>query len=226
MKTIRIFFTALAIMLIGVQPAMANNGPDSNVSLAVILMLPIMALLSLFGGAYAIIDRKGKKKKKLLPGIAAIIAILFSGINEGISFLVALVFGMYALIRAIQMLYWGIRARPFHRDRAYIAGANPLRLMAPGVSLILITGFLMGMVVVFTAYPDAFFRHGGSHELDRFVSSQIAYAYWEAEKTGQITFGPLPADIINIPGFYPSDSHLQIEYSQHLGVPERISQEN
>lgn len=210
MKTKQIYFTAIAIVLFGAQPALANQPPGAQIMLAEILILPIMALLSLLGGAYAIINRQEKKKRKL----KTVIAIVVSGINEGLGVLVALVFGIYALIRGFQMLLWGIGAQSFHKSRAHLAGANPLRLIAVGVSLILITLFLTGMAVAFVGYWPEIGRESREKDLKQFVTYQLAYARWEAERTGQAVFRPLPADNFNIPGFVPPDSHVRIEYSQ------------
>ena len=219
-KLFRLIFTTNAFLLLGPKPVMANMGPDPHVDLALILMLISIALLSLLGGAYAILDRKGKKKRNLLKCIAAIFGVSASvSIDADLGIVVAAIFGSYALIRAVRMLIWGAQARSFHKDRAYIAGASPLRLTAAGVSLIVITVFLMGMAVAFNFYGTWYDRPRrqeiiAEEEIRLFVFYQIAYAHSQAERTGQMTYGPLPAEVVNEADFIKPSPHIRVEYSQ------------
>jgi hypothetical protein len=223
MKKACIFFAAIMVVLVNVQPAMANLGPDPHVPMALALMVLGIALLSLLGGAYAIIDRKGIKKRPVIKGIVAVFGVGAPiGIDAGIGLIMAVIFSIYALFRAVQMLIWSVQARSFHKDRAHIAGASPLRLAAAGVSLIILTVFLMGMVVTFAGYGTWFDRPRmqeikAEEEIRLFTYYQIAYARSQAEKTGQMIYGPLPAEIVNEivkgTGFVKPSPHIRIEYS-------------
>jgi len=136
-------------------PAYANQPPGPQVLLAEVLILPVMVLLSLAGGVYAVRERiSGERppKRGVLLILGAVLAILVSAAHEGLSAVAALVFGIIALKRSGEMLSLGIGAcRKKQRDTVP-TGANPLRLIPAGVLLVLITLFLMGMSVAFVGY--------------------------------------------------------------------------
>jgi len=214
MKTKHILLAVIAIILVGTQPAAANQPPGAHVILAEVLILPIMALLSLFGGAYVIINHKKKKTRKLQTVIVAIVAIVVSGMHEAFGVLVALVFGIYALIRAFQMLSWGINARSFNQAHEYLAGANPRRLITAGVSLIVITVFLAGMAVAFVGFWPTIGQASHEIQLKNFVTHHIAYVRWAAKRSTQATDRQMADDIINMWELKPPNSLVSIEYSQ------------
>ena len=213
MKTKYILFIVIAIILVGTQPATANQPPGAHVLLAEVLILPIMALLSLIGGAYVIIRRKEKKTSIFLTAIIAILAIVLSCMHEGYGVLVALVFGIYALIRAIQMLSWGIKARYFNKGHEYLAGASPRRLIAAGVSLVVITVFLTCMAVAFVGFWPTIGQAWREEKLKSFVTHHIAYVRWEAKRGTQTTNLQVLDDLMYRHELKPPNSRVSIEYS-------------
>jgi hypothetical protein len=214
MKKISIFISTLAVILVSAQPSMANQPPGPHVILAEILILPLTAFLSLLGGAYVIMNRKGMKRKKLLTIIVAFLAIVISGAHEGFGVLVAIIFGIYAMIRALKMVSWGINARSSHNDRAHLVGASSWRLITSGVLLILITVFLTGMAVAFVGFWPEIGQASRERELKDLVAHRMAYARWVAEKEGAEVPSSVLDEIKTIRDFNPPDSRVRIEYSQ------------
>lgn len=136
-------------------PVYANQPPGPQVLLSEVLILPVMVLLSLAGGVYAVQERiSGEQPPKwgVLFILGAVLAILVSAAHEGLGAVVALVFGIIALKRSGEMFSLGISAYRKKQRDTEPTGANPLRLIPAGVLLILITLFLMGMSVAFVGY--------------------------------------------------------------------------
>lgn len=129
MSTTRIVIVALALILLTAGPAAANDPPGPQTVLAEILILPLMMLLSLAGGAYAILEVLSQGKKKRWGAIGrwggTILVILFSFAHEGFGFMVAVIFAIVAVRRGVQMLWWGMRARPAGPRLAHLQTATP-----------------------------------------------------------------------------------------------------
>jgi len=207
-------FTGTLILLAGAQPALANQPPGAHVLLAEVLILPVMALFSLMGGAYVIINRKQKRKRILPTVIVATLAIIVSGMHEGIGVLVALIFGIFALIRAFQMLFWGIDAFSRQKTSPDLAGVNPRRLIMASMSLFVVTVFLSGMAVAFVGFWPRYYQEQREEGLKDIVTHHIAYAGLEAERTGETAFHPLPVDIMDSWKYTIPVPDVKIEFSQ------------
>jgi len=186
---------ALALAIVGMaQVAEANQPPGPQLLLAEVSLLPLMILLSLAGGAYAILRaiRPEAKRWALLRGVGAALAILLSGASGGIAFMVAIIFGVLALQRGIQMVRWGLQARAPHERRAYLAAASPRRLLPAGTMLIAITALLLGMGLAFAAYWPV--GEGPRQQaLRQFVAYQLAVAQEEQTRAGRARFRPIEA---------------------------------
>ncbi len=191
----RVFFIAVILMLGVPQAALANNPPGPQAVLAEILILPIMVLLSLVGGGYAVLSRlRGKKSpgRTILAVVGAILAILFSWMNEGFAVIVALIFGIIALSRALQMIIWGARALSKRDPPEHLRKANPWRLIPAGTVLITTTIFLVGMPFAFVGHwPDSHWRQ---RSLVKFVAYQLAYANLQESRTGERRFHGIARD--------------------------------
>ena len=185
MKRRLVFLTVL--LLLGIpQPALANNPPGPHGVLPEFLILFIMILLSSVGGAYPVLKGLHGKKSPMPTIIGIILAFLFSWTLQGAPVLIAFIFGIIALKRGFQMIWWGWRAHASHERVAHLIEANPSRLIPAGALLIPITLFLMGMSVAFVGYwpfPD-------EDALVEFVAYQLAYAKLEESRAGERRFDP------------------------------------
>lgn len=193
MKTV----LALALFLVFgvVRPALANQPPGPHVMLSEVFILPVMIVLSLFGGAYAVLATLYPKRRTVARWLGAILAILLSGVHEGFGLLVALIFGIIALERGLRMIGWGQRVRPTEINPEHLAKANRWRLVPAGVLLVVVTLFLMGMAVAFVGYWPSFRAAEGERRLRAFVAIQRAYARLEKSRTGSVRFRRLrPGD--------------------------------
>jgi hypothetical protein len=215
MKKVCIFFAAIIVVLVNVQPAMANLGPDLHVSLSVILIPLTVALLSLLGGVYDIFDRMGKKNRYILKALVVIICFCVSVVSVSGSIFV-LIFGFYAVGRAVKMIVWGIQAGSYNKDRVYLAFARPWRLVTAGVLLVLATFSLYGMAIVYdsmnTFVPLQLQENHKQSDLKNIFAYQVAYAYLQKEKNGQLAFERLPADFGFITLYTPY-SDMIIEFT-------------
>jgi hypothetical protein len=172
--------------------AEANQPPGPQLLLAEVSLLPLMILLSLAGGAYAVLRavRPAARRRALLRGGGAVLAILLSGASEGIAFVVAGIFGILAMQRGGQMVRWGLQARVPHDRPAHLAGASPRRLLSAGAVLLVLTAFLLGLGLAFVGYWP-----GGEgprqQALRQFVAYQLAVAQEEQARTGRPRFRPI-----------------------------------
>lgn len=184
----RILFMVFAFVTTVATPALANQPPGPHQLLAEVLILPIMALLTAIGGGYAILRRTQKKKpSRVLNFLAAVLIIFFSFINAGLAMLVVLMFSLLALVRGIQMLYWGLRVRISRTQPAHLTDAKAGRLILAGTALVLAALFLVGMTAAFLN-PYSYIDYLKEDRLKNFVAYQLAYAQLEKEKTGDIKF--------------------------------------
>lgn len=210
------FFTATS--------AIANQ-PAGPVIIPEIFILPVMILLSVIGGAYAVLNRtQGKKTRTswVFLWVAAIFVIFLSAIHEGLACLVAIIFGVIALKRGIQMIIWGIQARHNLENKEHLLHANPKRLIPSGVILIFITIFLVGMATALLGYYHwmEFGRNIRKREayLKDFVTYKLAYAKWEENSTGKTFFQPITENMKKYnehKDFSPAYYNLQTEYSEN-----------
>ncbi len=185
-----------AVALIGpATAAEANQPPGPQLLLAEVGLLPLMIVLSLAGGAYAILRalRPTACRWRVLRTASAVLAILLSGASGGIAFLVAAIFGALALQRGVQMVRWGLQARPGRERPVHLARASSHRLVPAGAVLLLGTAFLLGLVVAFVGYwprPDG----PRQQALREFVAYQLAVAREEQARTGRAQVRRIPGD--------------------------------
>lgn len=184
----RILFLTLFFVLSLSGPALANVPPSPQSFLSLISILPIMILLTLIGGGYAILRRHnqfliqvGKKpflpRSRLLKIGGAIVLIMISIPVDGPITLIGLFFGIIALVRGIQMAKWGVRALSGREKPPYLEGANPLRLIPAGFMLIPVALFLMGVPVAFVGYSAFDISNATADKLVKdIVASQIAHS--------------------------------------------------
>jgi hypothetical protein len=193
MRRSRLLAVLGAVALIGVETvAEANQPPGPQLLLAEVSLLPLMILLSLAGGAYAILRalRPKARRWRVLRAASAVLAILVSGASGGIAFGVAVIFGVFALQRGVQMIGWGLRARASGERPIHLFTASPARLLTAGAALLMLTVFLLGLTVAFVGYwprPDG----PRQQALREFVAYQIAAAREAQARTGRAVFRPL-----------------------------------
>jgi len=185
------------ITLFAASPALANQPPGPQVILAEVLILPVMMLLSLAGGAYAIRERlrEGQSSKRgIFLILGAILAILVSAAHEGLGAIVALIFGIIALKRGGDMLFWGIGACRRKEREAEMTAANPVRLIPSGVMLILITVFLMGMTAAFVGYWPGIDQSRRERALVEYMAHEMARIRLDVDGGETTSHVPLPGD--------------------------------
>lgn len=190
MGATRIAVLTLALIFLLAGPAAANDPPGEQTILAEILILPLMMLLSLGGGAYAILEVLSQGKKKRWGAIGrwggVILLILFSFTHEGFGFMVAVIFAIVAVQRGVQMLWWGMRARSAGLRPAHLQKANPWRLIPAGLSLVVLSLFLGSLPIAFLGYYP--WDSSGTESLKKFVTYQLALGRLEQARTGQVRF--------------------------------------
>ncbi|MFC1814150.1 hypothetical protein ACFL03_15810 [Thermodesulfobacteriota bacterium] len=220
MKKKTIYIISFFSMFVVVNSAMANQPPGPHLLLSEILILPIMALFSIIGGAYAVMKLREKKPGGLKTFLVALLAILCSGINEGLGVIVAIIFGIYAIQRGLQMLYWGIRSFPKFKKPEYLVEANPRRLIPSGVLLIFISILLSGMAVAFVGYWPLLGSGLKDREegLKEFVAYQLAYAQLQKAESGQLSFDKITPEDPLFHKFFNSSrrekANIRLEYDK------------
>ncbi len=183
----------IAVMMLVFTPsqAMANQPPGPQVILSEVLILPLMIIFSLLGGAYGILATRRRAKPRRLRGLRpalAVLAILLSGIHEGLASLGALLFGLLAVKRGGQMILWGYIGRSSHERPEHLTKANPWRLIPSGVLLVVGTVFLMGMALAFVGYWPMIGQTTREKSLKDLLSYQLAYAQRQKFRTGKAEF--------------------------------------
>jgi hypothetical protein len=216
MKLRGIFGSTILLVLATSSPALANQPPGPQVFLSEVLILPVMIVFSIIGGAYAVLKRNQKKRSwaSRTAIIAAIVAILISGAHEGLGVLVAVIFGATALGRGLSMIKWGLQARSSEK-RKHPVDAAGWRLIFAGAVLLPVTIFLTGLAIAFVGYWPMIGQKNRESGLKDFVTYKLAYAKWEQNSTGKAFFRPTVEDAEGryFKGFSPSNSNVQMEYS-------------
>lgn len=190
MKRQPIILTAFAGVLFSTGTAMANNPPSGQTFLSMISILPLMIIFSMASGAYVILKQLGPgKSSKAFRNIGIGLAILFSMVHEGFAVLVALIFGLIAIVRSFRMLGWGLAALARGEKPAYLNTARPWRLISCSASLMAVTVFLVGLSLVFNSSSIREYKYRDMERaLKEFVSHQMAYAHRQKTETGRSRF--------------------------------------
>lgn len=209
-------YAVFLFVLFSAAPAFANQPPGPQILLSEVLILPAMILLSLAGGAYAVRERlRGERSSRrgVLLVLGAILAILVSAAHEGLGAGVALVFGIIALKRGGDMLFWGIGSSCKRKGEAKSTGANPLRLIPAGVLLILTTLFLMGMTVAFVGYWPGIEQSRREQALVELMAFEMARMRLGDGDGGEVSSLPLPVEGELVDEFFDvSRDAVEIEY--------------
>jgi len=178
MRKFGIVRAVILILLFSPAPALANQPPGPQILLAEVLILPVMILLSLIGGTYAV--RKVSQDERphrrgILLVLGAILAILVSAAHEGLGAVVAVVFGIIALKRGGEMLMWGFGALKRKQRETEPVGVSPGRMIPAGIILMLVTLFLMGMAAAFVGYWPGIDQNRRERALVEYMASKMAY---------------------------------------------------
>lgn len=182
--------TTILLVLSTAIPVLANQPPGPQVILSEILILPAMIIFSMIGGAYAVLSQIQKKNPWVLLVVLSILAILLSGMQEGIGALVAITFGVIALQRGVRMIMWGFHARSNHEKPEHLIKVKSWLMIPSSVFLVTITFFLVGMAVAFVGYWPEIGHERREKNLKEFITRQIAYRQLDKSKKDEL-FGGL-----------------------------------
>jgi hypothetical protein len=127
--------TIAFLIAFSATPLLANNPPGPQMLFSLISILPFMALLTLVGGGYALMRRLGIKRRIGAKTAAVVFAFVFGAISEGYMLPVAVIFAIAAIVRAIHLIHWGIRARGTDPEGPF-RDVKPARMIMAGVVLI------------------------------------------------------------------------------------------
>lgn len=192
----RLIFAAL---LLGPLPAAANQPPGAQPTLGLVALLAALPLLTAVAGGYAILRATGSAPSRWrLP--AGIAALVFAAMHEGNAFLVTGIVALLAVVRAGQLLRFGIRARRPKKERdSALASARPARLLGGGAALLLVASAIAGNAAAFLGFrPD---DDRVEDELARLVARELAWGFRHAGEDGLPRFeAPLPGSGISFPG--------------------------
>lgn len=183
LRRIRLLLIIGGVWLAWTTPAWANQPPGPQMALAEILILPLMMLLTALGGGYAVMRAAGIKRRRWLIAVA-VVAIFLTGINEGLSAMLMLVFGPCALVRGVILAVWGARAlRPPEKRAPHLAHASPARLLTAGLLTCLTAVALVGLNFAFVGwwYPEG----GFEEDLKRLVAYELVRAKDHKDVQGQ-----------------------------------------
>lgn len=210
MKPKRIILMAISGLMLSTGTALANNPPSGQTFLSLISILPLIIIFSMMGGAYTVLKQlapNGFGKGFFICGIA--VALIFSMMHEGFAVIVAVVFGIYAIVRSLMMLGWGLTALTRREQPAHLTGARPWRLISCSAGLMIITVFLVGLCIVFTGSLVREYKYRNLEEaLQNFVSHQIAYAREQKAQTGRSRFDKAARDV-----YFQAYPHARVKYS-------------
>lgn len=133
---------ALALWVMTMQPAMANNRPypADYLSINSFLLVPMVLLLTWAGGAYPILRQKqAQQSKRLLIALKVIVALaaipLYFAAMMMLPLIVIPVF-WWATARAVDMIFWAMKKKQKGGAAPeFLKQANPIRLMIAGTCL-------------------------------------------------------------------------------------------
>ena len=191
-----------------VTPAMANQPPGPGVGLAQTLMLPLMALFTALGGAYAILRAKKSRLEKIGKWVAIGVLFLWGFTHEGASLLVTCLFGTVAVYRGVRMVAWGMKSETSATVRS--PRVPGWRLISAGVMMSLVALYLMGRALVFVNYWPEPYQRAHITYLKKLLASEIAYGRTQRQQTGGTRFYRIKPD-------YDSERYIQ-ELLRHGNV--------
>ena len=153
--------TIAFLIAFSATPLLANNPPAPQMALAMVSMLPSMAILTALGGGYAVLRRMNERLGEDASGrmefvakaIGVIVVIVLGGSSEGATTLAFLVFLVAAIVRATHMLQWAWRAKNADPDAPQY-GVNRVRMTTFAILIIVVGGFFLSVMVAFAAAWD------------------------------------------------------------------------
>lgn len=171
----------LAFMLValGALPAHANNPPGTVGEVLFAYLIPIaMIMLTMLAGGYTIINRlkppAADKKSKVVSYLKTaaktvfwLFIIIWSLAFAGMSLLLCLAFGIYAIYRSGQLIRWGMIARRTVGKPDYLHDARPARLISSGCALAVITVIMSLLTLVFVQHGTAYGTGGYMLRLEK-----------------------------------------------------------
>ncbi len=215
----RIFKTAFTVfvfapmfILLQASSAFANQPPGPQTVLAVVVILPIMVLLTFLGGGYAImkLQREKPKKRRFLPPLAAVLAVIVSAAHSGLGALVVVIFGVTAVVRGLKMFIWGIKRLCSKSVPEYLKGAVHWRLLTSGLILVLIALFISGMGLAFASWwPTDEYRET---KLKEFTAYHIAYSRLHSTENGRPLYPKLAKESDVYKDFFSLKQDIRLEY--------------
>ena len=159
----------LGVFLVSIapHPAFANAVPGGVALMTLFgwVLLPVMMVLTLAGGGYAILAHRRKKDWGLQDrrrvrwlAFASIFVLAVYILLGELGFLAGSIVGftvmIVALSRAVRMLRWGWLARRGTEAPEYLAEASPWRLLFAGGTLLFLSLLLFGTSVVATIFEN------------------------------------------------------------------------
>jgi hypothetical protein len=180
-----LLFGIFLFLQLSIQAAFANNPPGPQQFSAVILIIFVMNILTFLGCPPKL--RKEIKGSRLLNMVIIFILIILAACHEGMAAIVTLIFAVYAVFRSFIIIRWGIKAR-FAEKPEYLNDISPWRLIISGVSLVLLTVFLVNGSIIFFLDRSYYLNRTTQTRLKDFVTFQMAYCRAEKMKTGSNRF--------------------------------------
>ncbi|MFA6318383.1 MAG: hypothetical protein WC943_13315 [Elusimicrobiota bacterium] len=122
--------------LLAAVPAWANAPMVGSVSLAPVLVMPILILMfTALGGAGKVMAAKGIRRWNMLEVAAGMTIMALPAVM--LAPIIMLFISMTAAVRGIRMIIWGVLARkPIEERKPYLIEARPGRLIGAGAGLI------------------------------------------------------------------------------------------
>jgi hypothetical protein len=181
------FLLIVALVSACATPAMANQPPGPGVSLPQILMLPLMALFTVLGGACSILHAENKARIGTVGKWVAVAVLFVWGFtHEFASMIVTCVFGTTAIYRGVSMVRWGMT--PAASAPVLTSKVPGWRLITSGIAMCVVALFLMGSAVVFVGYWPDLYQGSQVSTLKRVLAFEIAFGRTQKEQTGETRF--------------------------------------
>jgi hypothetical protein len=189
MKTSFAMGTALLLLAVDTHPAFANTGagPLAQTILFAWLLFPVMVLLTLAGGGYAIRARLRGTGSPRIRHDVLLVCVAFAVVvcvEVVMMDLPVRAFGLLVgcpvvgipLYRAVQLLRWGWLARARARAPKYLAAANPWRLLPAGGVLLLLAIFIGYSIVTSPPVYRSDLIRSAASSTSAAVKQSIVYA--------------------------------------------------
>lgn len=193
------FLSALCMVLATASSAFANNAPGPLAFVSTLSLVMLIVVLTLAGGGYGVLKRLDDVKytskikrivRNTLEFIAGVI-LFFVGVMTAIFGVVG--FSLYAIARGITLIKWSRDAGKDGARAAHLEGANPKRLKAAGIMLIVLTLLVFGYSMLHldeVTGVSPYRKKGHAHTLNNEVKNahSAAMAYLKGNpRAGAVT---------------------------------------